>query len=105
MNCLCMQATSAGKIRKEYDTFGELEVPADRYYGAQTARSKKNFPIGDETERMPVRTMAKHELPHLASRVTEKGQPSKFFSVTIFGTHSIGSIGTRVCELGLCCYF
>lgn len=49
-----MQATSAGKIRKEYDTFGELEVPADCYYGAQTARSKKNFPIGDETERMPV---------------------------------------------------
>ena len=51
-----LQATSAGKIRKEYDTFGELEVPADRYYGAQTARSKKNFPIGDETETMPVRT-------------------------------------------------
>lgn len=42
-------------MRKEYDTFGELEVPADRYYGAQTARSKMNFPIGGETERMPVR--------------------------------------------------
>lgn len=25
-------------IRKERDTFGELQVPADRYYGAQTAR-------------------------------------------------------------------
>lgn len=47
-------ASEAGKVRKEYDTFGELEVPADRYYGAQTARSKMNFPIGDETERMPV---------------------------------------------------
>ncbi len=41
-------------MRKEYDTFGELEVPADRYYGAQTARSKMNFPIGGESERMPV---------------------------------------------------
>ncbi len=41
-------------MRKEYDTFGEIEVPADKYYGAQTARSKINFPIGDETERMPV---------------------------------------------------
>ena len=32
-------------------------------------------------------------------------QPSKFFSVTIFRTRSIGSIGTHACELGLCCYF
>ena len=32
-------------------------------------------------------------------------QPSKFFSVTIFRTRSIGSIGMPVCELGLCCYF
>ena len=47
-------ATSTGKVRKEYDTFGELEVPMDRYYGAQTARSKMNFPIGGEMERMPV---------------------------------------------------
>lgn len=28
----------ATAIRKERDTFGELQVPADRYYGAQTAR-------------------------------------------------------------------
>lgn len=39
--------------RIETDSFGEIEVPADKYYGAQTARSKLNFPIGDETERMP----------------------------------------------------
>merc|ERR1712168_1481330 len=32
---------------------GEIEVPSDKYYGAQTARSTMNFPIGDETERMP----------------------------------------------------
>ena len=31
-------------------------------------------------------------------------QPSKFFSVTIFRTRSIGSIGTRVCELLLCIF-
>lgn len=50
-----------GKFRKEYDTFGELEVPADRYYGAQTARSKINFSIGDATtERMPVRHFNSH---------------------------------------------
>jgi fumarate hydratase class II len=40
-------------VRKERDTFGELEVPADKLYGAQTARSKMNFPIGGKTERMP----------------------------------------------------
>ena len=36
-------------IRIEKDTMGEVEVPADRYYGAQTARSLVNFDIGDDT--------------------------------------------------------
>ena len=36
-------------IRIEKDTMGEVEVPADRYYGAQTARSLINFDIGDDT--------------------------------------------------------
>ncbi|XP_014242459.1 fumarate hydratase, mitochondrial-like isoform X2 [Cimex lectularius] len=40
-------------VRKESDTFGELEVPEDKYYGAQTVRSTMNFPIGGVTERMP----------------------------------------------------
>ncbi|MCF8264775.1 MAG: class II fumarate hydratase [Melioribacteraceae bacterium] len=34
--------------RLETDTMGELKVPADRYYGAQTARSIMNFKIGNE---------------------------------------------------------
>jgi fumarate hydratase, class II len=37
--------------RLERDTMGAVEVPADRYWGAQTERSLENFPIG--TERMP----------------------------------------------------
>jgi len=37
------------------DTFGELEVPNEKYYGAQTLRSVMNFPIGDtRSERMPL---------------------------------------------------
>ncbi|XP_025409810.1 fumarate hydratase, mitochondrial-like [Sipha flava] len=40
-------------VRKESDTFGELEVPSDRYYGAQTVRSTMNFRIGGEKEQMP----------------------------------------------------
>ncbi len=35
-------------IRIEKDTMGEVEVPADRYYGAQTARSLVNFDIGED---------------------------------------------------------
>src|SRR5690606_28572884 len=38
--------------RVETDTFGPIEVPADRYWGAQTQRSLTNFRIG--TEKMPV---------------------------------------------------
>ena len=35
-------------IRIEKDTMGEIEVPADRYWGAQTQRSLQNFKIGGE---------------------------------------------------------
>src|SRR5690606_25271584 len=34
------------KMRKEVDSMGEIEVPAERYWGAQTQRSIQNFPIG-----------------------------------------------------------
>ena len=37
-----------GEVRIEADTMGELEVPADMYYGCQTARSLINFDIGDD---------------------------------------------------------
>ena len=32
--------------RIEYDTMGEVKVPADRYWGAQTQRSLQNFEVG-----------------------------------------------------------
>jgi fumarate hydratase class II len=40
------------KTRIETDSFGPIEVPADRYWGAQTQRSIENFRIG--TEKMPL---------------------------------------------------
>jgi fumarate hydratase class II len=40
------------QTRTESDSFGPIEVPADRYWGAQTQRSIRNFPIG--WERQPV---------------------------------------------------
>ncbi len=36
------------KYRIEKDTMGEIQVPADKYWGAQTERSRKNFKIGPE---------------------------------------------------------
>ena len=36
------------KFRKEKDSMGEIDVPEDKYYGAQTQRSLNNFKIGGE---------------------------------------------------------
>src|SRR6187549_2225255 len=35
-------------FRTEHDTMGEVQVPADKYWGAQTERSRNNFKIGPE---------------------------------------------------------
>ena len=40
--------------RTETDSFGPLEVPADKYWGAQTQRSVINFPIGWERQPVPI---------------------------------------------------
>ena len=41
------------EYRIEHDSMGEIQVPADRYWGAQTQRSCQNFPIGVGIETMP----------------------------------------------------
>src|SRR5690625_523044 len=50
--------------RIEKDTLGEVKVPADKFWGAQTQRSKQNFPIGHET--MPIEIIK-------AFAITKKG--------------------------------
>lgn len=45
---------SMNEYRIETDTFGDIQVPNDKYYGANTARSLIHFNIGGPTERMPV---------------------------------------------------
>ena len=42
------------KYRIEHDSMGDVSVPADRYWGAQTQRSLENFPIGGERMPLPV---------------------------------------------------
>ena len=41
------------EFRIEHDSMGEVKVPADRYWAAQTERSHQNFPIGVGIETMP----------------------------------------------------
>src|SRR6266853_940226 len=42
------------RTRTETDSFGPIEVPAEGYWGAQTERSRHNFPIGDEAMPRPL---------------------------------------------------
>ncbi|MBT5615306.1 MAG: class II fumarate hydratase, partial [Flavobacteriales bacterium] len=41
------------KYRIEKDTMGEVKVPSEKYWGAQTERSRNNFKIGSEAS-MPL---------------------------------------------------
>ena len=42
------------EYRIEKDTMGEVKVPVDAYYGAQTQRSIDNFKIAQDINRMPM---------------------------------------------------
>lgn len=43
----------SANTRAETDAFGEVQVPADKYWGAQTQRSLGNFDINQPQDRMP----------------------------------------------------
>jgi fumarate hydratase class II len=47
-------ATSSQPTRSETDSFGPIDVAADRYWGAQTERSRRNFRIGQDRMPMPI---------------------------------------------------
>jgi fumarate hydratase, class II len=48
------RSTRTNKTRIETDSFGPIEVAADRYWGAQTERSRQNFRIGQDRMPMPI---------------------------------------------------
>ena len=48
-----MKPDNNAHYRTEHDSMGEVPVPADKYWGAQTERSRRNFPIGVGFEPMP----------------------------------------------------
>ena len=56
--------------RTETDSFGPIEVPADRYWGAQTQRSIENFRIGGE--RLPKSIVRALGIVKMASTLVNK---------------------------------
>ncbi len=66
------------KTRTETDSFGPIEVPAERYWGAQTERARNNFRIGEE--RMP--------RPLIAALAIVKRAAAE-------ANHELGSLDTR----------
>ncbi len=60
----------SGSTRTETDSFGPIEVPADRYWGAQTERSRQNFRIGQD--RMPMAIVRALGIVKLAAAETNR---------------------------------
>ena len=56
--------------RVETDSMGSIEVPADKYYGAQTMRSRRNFKIG--AERMPIEVIHAFGILKKAAAITNR---------------------------------
>jgi len=46
-------AATMASTRTESDAFGDVQVPGDKYWGAQTERSLENFKINQPQDRMP----------------------------------------------------
>ncbi|MCY8692990.1 class II fumarate hydratase [Bacillus spizizenii] len=57
--------------RIEKDTFGEIKVPADKFWGAQTQRSKENFKIG--SEKMPIRIVKAFAILKRSTAIANNG--------------------------------
>ena len=66
------------EYRIEHDSMGEVKVPAEKYWGAQTQRSHENFPIGVGIETMPREiTYAFGILKQAAARANHALKPEK----------------------------
>jgi fumarate hydratase class II len=63
-------ATDIKQARVETDSMGEIEVPADRYWGAQTARSLIHFSIGDDL--IPIEVVRGFGILKKAAALTNK---------------------------------
>ena len=64
--------TGASGTRKERDSMGEIEVPAEHYWGAQTQRSLVHFAIGDD--RMPLEVCRAYGYVKKAAALVNAGE-------------------------------
>jgi len=66
------------EYRIEHDSMGEVRVPADKYWAAQTERSRQNFPIGIGIETMPQEIIQAFGILKKAAAITNhKLKPQK----------------------------
>ena len=73
------------EYRVEHDSMGEVRVPADKYWGAQTERSHNNFPIGVGIETMPAEIIhAFGILKKAAARANRALRPEKMTEEKLF---------------------
>jgi fumarate hydratase, class II len=76
--------------RTETDSFGPIEVPTDRYWGAQTQRSRQNFRIG--RDRMPIEIVHALGIVKLASAETNR-------QIGLLDARRAGAIGRAAREV------
>ena len=114
-----MSHSDSASTRTETDTFGPIEVPANRYWGAQTQRSLGNFKIGGERMPLPLiralgiikwaAAQANHDLGLLgaersalivqAAEEVIDGKLDEHFPLDIFQTGSGTSTNTNANEV------
>ena len=70
------------EFRTEHDALGQMQVPSDRYWGAQTQRSLENFPIGHDL--MPIEVIRAFAILKKAAARTN---------------HQFGKLDERRCDL------
>ncbi len=58
------------QYRIEKDTMGPVQVPADKYWGAQTERSRNNFTIGGDKNQMPIEIIRAFAILKKAAAIT-----------------------------------
>jgi fumarate hydratase class II len=78
------------QTRTETDSFGPIEVPADRYWGAQTQRSKENFDIGGERfPRVFIRAYGIVKQAAIEVIAEEGGIPKQFLTAILAATQEV----------------
>lgn len=78
------------EYRIEKDALGEVRVPAEAYYGAQTQRSRENFRIAVDTDRMPIEIIRAFACLKKAAALVNR-------DAGVLSEEKCGLIG-RVCE-------